>query len=922
MGGVILLTGGTGFLGAQVARRLVSQTDHRLIVLVRAADANKAARLAKRAFWDWPELRGGDRIEIVAGDIAAPQLGLTADTYERLAKTVTHIVHAAADIRLAEPVEVLRPINVGGTANVIELARAAHADHGLQRLAHVSTAYVAGRRTGVISEEPPTAEAGFTNAYEETKYEAERLVQQLRAEVPVSIFRPAMIVGDSRTGAILTFNTFYAPIRRYLIDSERLIPAGSDLRINIIPVDYVADAIVRLTLDPAAAGLTFHLTAPYDSLPTVAGLIEVMREWEVHHLGVKPRRTIAVPVAAGAAIARLTERSIAPLLPYFSERREFQRENTDRMLGRYELDWRTYLPNLLDYATARAFMHGSGRTVHEQIVFRLGSHAGKVAFHDIVERDTSTRDAGTVRDEMLAAAAALRAMGIEKGDRVAIAGLNSTRYLSLDVAIGLCGAVSVPLYYTSPPAEVEAILRSSRARLLLVGAPAILERLPEIRTTIPVVSFWRGKVPTPARGRVIGWEQFLARGEGGAALADAPVDLDDVATLRYTSGTTGAPKGTIFTHGQLRWMAHTVVSLLPWANRQGGNHYLSFLPLNHVVEGILCTYAAYNLPGQLDIYFLEDFHGLPSALPKVRPTIFFGVPRLYEKAWERLASNPFGKLLMTLPEGLERRELRRLVLRALGLDRCAQLVVGSAPLGEALLSAYRRAGIEIHDAYGMTEAPLVAMNRAGRNHIGTAGEPLPETEVRIAPDGEILVRGPQVTSGYDDPALPCPLIEGWLHTGDLGHLTEDGCLAVDGRRKEMIATAYAKKISPEKVEVLLRAIPGVAEAMLVGDQRPYCTALVWVDEPGLVPEAEARIDEAVREACTQLAPPERPRRWAILPDDLSTEGGDLTASLKLKRTAVIRRFGSVIEAMYADRPVARGGIHIADADRKVRLVGA
>lgn len=915
MGGVILLTGGTGFLGTQVARRLLDHTDHRLIVLVRAGDAEAATRSLKRAFWDWPELRHSvpERVEALPGDLAEPRFGLDPETYGRLTREVTHIVHAAADIRLDAPIETLRPANLDGTARIIEFARAAHADHGLQRLSHVSTAYVAGKRTGVIREEPPTAQAGFTNAYEQTKFEAECLVQEARAELPVSIFRPAMIVGDSKTGAILTFNTFYAPIRHYLINGERLMPAGSELRINIIPVDYVADCIARLTFEPEAAGLTFHLTAPHDSLPSVKELLEVVRDWEASSLDAKPRRPVSIPYSVGAPLLRLTEARLAALLPYFNERREFQRDNVDRLMGPYPLDWRTYLPRLLDYAAARAFMHSSGRTVHEQIVFRLASHAGRVTFHDVVEGEITTRAAEEVRGEMLAAAAALQGMGVKRGTRVAIVGLNSSRYLSLDVAIGLCGAVSVPIYYTSPPVDVNAILDSSRASLLLVGVPALLGRLAEVTSRVPVVSFCRGPMPSSLPHGVIGWDDFLSRGRDKPAAVQAPVDLDDVATLRFTSGTTGAPKGTVFTHAGLRWMAQTVVGLLPWATRKGHNHYLSFLPMNHVVEGILCTYSAYDLPGTAEIYFLEDFRLLAKTLPRVRPTIFFCVPRVYEKAWARLSRARLGHLLSHLPDPLERRALRELVLQGMGLERCAQLIVGSAPLSDAILEAYRAAGIEIHNAYGMTEAPLVALNRLGRNHIGTVGEPLPETEVRIAADGEILVRGPQVTAGYDDPAIPSPLEDGWLHTGDLGHLTDDGYLVVDGRRKEMIATSYAKKVSPERVEGLLRAIPGVAEAMLVGDERPYCTALLWVDDADMDQPALDAVDEAVRRAAVRLAPPERPRRWAIVHNDLSIERGDLTASLKPRRAPILHRYGALIDAMYAGSS-ANGAIHLADIE--------
>lgn len=914
MGGVVLLTGGTGFLGTQIARRVVREPDTQLILLVRAPDSESAGRRLNRSFWDWPELRESlaTRIEAVAGDISKPALGLPKAQYRQLVGRVTHIIHAAADIRLVAPVESLHRANVEGVAHIIEFARAVNADHGLERLAHVSTAYVAGRRTGVISEEALTAEFGFTNPYEQTKYEGECLVQEARNDLPVSVFRPAMIVGDSETGVISTFNTFYYPLRRYLIDRTRLSASRSRLRINIIPVDYVADVIVRLTFSPQAAGLTFHLTAPHAALPAVAEVTEAVRRWAATRLGVSLPRPLFVPYRLATTALPLRDTRLRALMPYFNEKREFRRTNVDRLIGPYSLDWRVYLPRLLQFATARAFMNSSGRTVHEQVLFRLASHAGPVRLHDILERETIATEPAQLRRQILRAAAALRAMGITKGSRVAIVGVNSTRYLTLDVAIGLCGAISVPLYYTSPPAEVEAILRSSRAELLLVGAPAILNRLSELSTAIPAVSFWRGPLPPALEGRITSWSEFLAKGIGKPQPAEAPVELGDVASIRYTSGTTAAPKGVVFTHGQLRWMAETLVSLLPWRTRKGVNHYLSFLPLNHVVEGILCTYASYDLPGATNIYFLENFGRLAASMRKVRPTIFFGVPRIYEKAWAQVSRSPLGNAVMRLPTSLRRRLLRPLILGATGLDRCDQLLVGSAPPGDALLEAYHGVGIEIHNAYGLTEAPLVAFNRLGRNHIGTVGEPLPETDVRIEPDGEILVRGPQVSHGYDDPSIPMLDQRGWLPTGDLGHLSTDGDLVIDGRQKELIATSYAKKVSPQKVEVLLRAIPEVTEAMLVGDRRPYCAALLWVDGKEADGKRIRSINEAMARVGRQLAPPERPRRWAILPNDLSVERGDLTANLKPRRAALLRRYASVIDALYTEGQSAEYAVGSGD----------
>jgi long-chain acyl-CoA synthetase len=940
MGGVILLTGATGFLGAQVARRLLERTDLDLVALVQAPDQATARRQLLRAWWDFPELaeevggaatllageRKAGRVLTLAGDVREPRLGLEPATWSGLAGRLTHIIHAAADLRLTAPLAELRPTNVDGVAHVLELARAAHRDHGLARLVHVSTAYVAGLRPGEVGEDDLTDRWGFANAYEHTKYEGERLVRAAQAELPVTVVRPAMVVGDSSTGAIKTFNTIYVALRLYLTGRLRVVPTQPGHRVNIVPVDWVADATVRLTFDPVSTGQTVHLTAPAEALPRTDELLDLVRRWAAEQLGVRLPRPLFVPLRPpGRGHGQL-----AALLPYLTERRRFRRDHADRLLGPYEPDWRAFMPRLLAYATAQGFMHRCDRTVHEQILVRLAGRSRPVAYQDVAGTTAVARDARTVRGEMLAAAGAIARLGVRRGDRVALVGVNSTRYLTVDVAVGLAGAVSVPLHPTSPPNELDEILAASGARLLLVGAPDVLARLGELRARVPVVSFCPGSTPPG----VLAWGDFLASGAaigdggpgpsplppvgsplppGGGALPQgggplAPVGPDDLATIRYTSGTTGRPKGVAFTHRQLRWMAETMAGLLPWTARTRPAAYLSFLPMNHVVEGILATYAPYWLPAPLRITFLDDFGQVREALRRVRPTIFFSVPRLYERAWAALAARRLGRRWLGGPRGPERRVeralLRRALLRRAGLDRCAQLMVGSAPASPDLLGRLCDLGVEVHNAYGLTESPLVTLNRHGRNRIGTVGEPLPETSVRIAADGEVLVRGPQVTPGYVDAGLDQPFRDGWLATGDLGHLTADGFLVIDGRKKELLKTAYGKYLHPAKVEAMLRALPGVAEAMVIGEGRPYCAALLWTEEPGGA--APAGLDRAMAALNARLEQPEQVRRWKVLPYDLTVEGGELTTNLKLRRTAVAERLGAVIASLYDQAPAPAG----------------
>jgi long-chain acyl-CoA synthetase len=972
----VLLTGATGFLGAQIARRLLHEPDLTIIALVRAENRTAAADRLSRAWWDWPELvaaltpslplsldgRGGRgvRVETLPGDVSLPHLGLDEATYSHLASRITHIIHSAADLRFDAPLDELRKTNLQGTANMLELARLAHSDHGLERYAHVSTAYVAGARSGAIPEADLTGEYGFTNTYELSKYEAECLVQAAKSELPVSVFRPGMVAGAADTGEIRTFNTFYFPLRLYLTGKLSVVPSAPALRVNMIPVDYVAEAVVRLTFCPDAKGLNFHLTAPAGSLPQVGELLEFVRTWARKHLGLRLPRPVFIRLPSRPAGLPLHQKRYWPdrehadhpvidvqagrkplawwksllpelsglltLLPYFNERKEFQRDNVDRLLGPYPLDWREFLPRLLAYAVDQGFMHRSERTVHEQLLARLGSKTRPVNYFDIVHGKLIERSAGDVRDEILAAAGALTALGILPGERVAIVGLNSTRYLALTAAIGLIGAVSVPLYYTSPPADVDHILSASGARLLLVGAPKILDRLGEIRADLPVVSFCRGPVPVDLGRAVISWEAFLALGAGRPAPLQAPVGFGDLATLLYTSGTTGQPKGASFQHQHLRWMGQTVASLLPWKARNRTVNYLSFLPMSHVVEGILATYCPYYMSAAANIYFLEDLMDIQRVLPQVRPTIFFSVPRIYEKIWEALERNPVGRRYLGLPGGLRKRALGALLrwqtLRKAGLDRCAQLMAGSAPCGEGLLQNFRELGIEIHNAYGLTEAPLVTLNRLGANHLGTVGEPLPQTEIRVAEDGEVLVRGPQVMAGYFNERTGGetvqPFRDGWLLTGDLGCLSPEGSLVLKGRKKELFKTSYGKYVQPARVEALLREIPGVAEAMLIGEERPYCVALLWVQGKVLNASTGQLIDRLVGQVNHDLSHPEQVKRWAVLANDLSVEAGDLTGNLKLKRQAVARRLEDVLESLYDGMSPSQAVLHMGMAGKGQR----
>ena len=932
----MLLTGSNGFLGAQIALRVLNNTDHTLYAMVRAKD-NEAAKLRlSRAWWDWPELVSaiGHRVIVLAGDVSVYQLGLSDKQYNDVVRLVTYIIHTAADLRLNGPLDQLRKTNVHGTENMLELAFAAQNDHGIARFSHVSTAYVAGGRTGDIEEESLTDEYGFYSNYEITKFEAELLVRKAKAQLPVSIFRPSQVVGDSKTGAIKRFNTLYFPLRLYLNRKPRIVPVSPSLKVNMIPVDYVADAITKLTFIPEAEGLTFHLVTPFDKQPAARDLIEFMRNWADERFSERIPRPLYLPLPVPLTRVRFraqgfieprnkkTLSALAALVPYFKERRRFLRDNVDRILGTYDFQWQEVFLPILNYAAYMGFLHRSERTVHEQILYRMKSDSMPISYYDFIDGKIVPRSNKEVRKEMVLAANALSAMGISKGDCIALMGVNSTSYIVLDVAISMLGAVSVPLYTSSPPAEIDLILKETEAKLLLVGVPDIIKRLPELNIKIPVVSFCRADPVGSSEQGIIGWQEFLSRGKGGEEINTAPVNFDDLVTIRYTYGTTGRVKGVCFTHEKLRWMAEAICSVMEsWKARNYGEiSYLSYLPMNHVLEGIITAYSPYYTPAPFHIYFLENMKDLQSALRIIRPMTFFSVPRFYEKVWEGILKSRTGRKYIKATKGLRRiilrKALRTAVLNVAGLNRCIRIAVGWAPMSVSLLDNFQKLGIEVLNAYGLTEAPLVTVNRVGANRIDTVGEPMPHTEIRIADDGEILVRGPQVAVGYLCNETEHVFKDGWLYTGDLGYLTEKGSLVLQGRKKEIIVTSYGKTIYPGKIESMLRNNRYIDEALVVGEGRPYCSALLWVTHNGDKFDRIDSIGEHIKDVNHQLSHPEQVKRWAILRNGLSINGGELTASLKLKRQEILLPLSELVEALYSGVSYYHEDLmHVGEAER-------
>ncbi|MBR1633498.1 MAG: AMP-binding protein [Lachnospiraceae bacterium] len=895
----ILLTGATGFLGTELAARLLAMpVSVKLYALVRASDDEEAAFRLRQAWYHDKNLFDavGRQVVPIPGDFTVSRLGLPRALCQTLWNETTLALHAGAEIGFQKNRRALDATNVHGTRQMLSFASKMKR---LRRFVHISTAYVAGQQNGAILEDAPMGTT-FSSLYEKSKAQAERLVRA--SSLPFSICRPGMIVGRSDNGWIKSFNTIYYILKLLLLGKLPVLPIRPETPLNIVPVDYVADAVARIGFSEDALGKTFHLTCPKDAVPQAGELVRYVRHWAKRHLSVRLPRPVFAPVPSLKQVGLLYNRketnrhknfltNFLTLLPYFYGGQDFDRTNTDELLGSYPLRWQDFIDPLLTFACRKNFMRQTGQTVFEQARVRRASQRYPITYYDMTADGIHKRSGSEVNRRIDDIVDALWAWGVRKGDRIALTGINSVDYMTLEHAIGLLGAVSVPIYYTTPAPETALLLRQSGASWYFIGDKRMMAQVDLLETSARMVSF--SEAQTVRNPGVMRWETFLDK-------ADAPAppqhpDPLNLATIRYTSGTTGNPKGVMFCFGQLAWMGEAMAGLLDWKERNQSLRYLSFLPLSHVVEGILAAYAPYYLLARVDYYYLHSFDTLSAALPRVRPTVFFSVPRFYEKLWEQIASSRPGKIWLHANKGVLRQSLavplRKAALCKAGLDACGQLIVGSAPIQKALLLRFRALGIEIHNAYGQTEAPLIAINRPGDNIIPTIGTPLPETTVTRATGGELIVTGPQVAMGYYGMETDA-IQNGVLKTGDLGILHRNGHITLRGRKKELIVTAYGKNISIPKLEERLKSIPGVFEAVLIGENRPYCTALLWLDRE------IADLDAEVTRINHTLSHPEQIRRYRVISRPLGISDGELTPNLKVKRANVEAHFAQEIEEMY------------------------
>ena len=545
-------------------------------------------------------------------------------------------------------------------------------------------------------------------------------------------------------------------------------------------------------------------------------------------------------------------------------------------------------------------------------------------------------------DNVRAVACKLRELGVGPGDHVAILSDNRTEWLYADLGAQAIGARAVGIYQTNPPADVAYILQDSGSVVLFAEDQEQVDKAVAIRDQTPslkhVIVFEPRGTTDLGDSRLVAWDDFLARGKG-LAKADPDFDkkleaLDPAAPsmVVYTSGTTGPPKGAMIS-------SKNVLEVSAAFNKQMGfcedDTILSYLPLCHVAEKILSMFLP--LSSGAIVHFGEAMETVQTDLREVSPTIFLGVPRIWEKMNASVAvkmqdSSWLKRMLYRYftrpgaPASGPMRALGNLLVyrplqERLGLRKVKWALTGAAPISADLIRWYHRIGVPVLEGYGQTEgAGISHVNMPGKDRVGTVGTVVPLVEQRIADDGEILLRGPNVFCGYlNKPEATAATVDadGWLHTGDIGTLDQDGYLTITGRKKDIIITAGGKNLSPEKIENALKTSPYIKEAISIGDRRKFIGALVqieydnvgnWATRRNLPytsyqdlarkPEVIDLVKKEIETANELLVPVEQVKAFRILPKELSQDDGELTATQKVRRREVMSQFDALIEEMY------------------------
>lgn len=558
---------------------------------------------------------------------------------------------------------------------------------------------------------------------------------------------------------------------------------------------------------------------------------------------------------------------------------------------------------------------------------------------------------GTYSDQVTQAGRALIALGLQAGQTTCILGFNRPEWAIMDLATMGIGGAPAGIYTTCSPVEVRYIVTHAEAPLILVENEEQWKKVEAERANMPTLKHVVTMKGTPAIDdpMVMSWDEFLAKGDEVEKQAYLDrietLDPEKLATLIYTSGTTGPPKGVMLSGRNLAWTANVAIQI---TTVNDSDSMLSYLPLSHIAEQMFSLHIPITTGAR--VYFAESIDAVPDNLKEVQPTIFFGVPRIWEKfhagitAKLKEATGIKAKLVKWAqkvgfeanrtpngPKGLQYQLADKLIFSklkpAIGMGNVRVAVSGAAPIAAEVLEFFASLDIVVLEVYGQSEdTGPTAFNTPDRYRFGTVGPAVPGVEVKIAEDDEIMVKGNNVFMGYynDAEATASTLTEdGWLHSGDLGAFDKDGFLSITGRKKDIIITAGGKNITPKNLEAGIKNHELVNEAVVIGDRRKYLSALVTIDpEAGEAWAAEngedvnalhsskklrASIQAHIDEMNQHFARVEQIKKFTVLKRNFSIEDGELTPTLKVKRAKVNDHFASEIEAMYAEGNTAQAG---------------
>jgi long-chain acyl-CoA synthetase len=559
-----------------------------------------------------------------------------------------------------------------------------------------------------------------------------------------------------------------------------------------------------------------------------------------------------------------------------------------------------------------------------------------------------------IYQQVLALAGALLKWGIQRGERVALLSENRVEWQITDFAVLAIGAIDVPIYPTLTAEQIQVLLCDAGTRVIVLSTRAMYDKVQQIRANTPlehVVMMDTENVPPDA----VMFSALVSGSRASAGKRDAEFDAlvasakpDDLATLIYTSGTTGEPKGVMLTHGNL-------ASNTNYSTREFGfgpeDSAISYLPLSHITARAL-DYAMFFSSAQ--VAYCSQFDKLAPTMKQVKPTVFVGVPRVYEKIRQgvelKSSASPMKAKILAWAVGLgaEHRDAifdgqrpssllwkiaNKLVYskihEAFG-GRVRSFISGGAPLGLDTGNWFASIGISVLEGYGLSEtSPVIAINTPAAHRMGSVGKPLPNVECKLAPDDELLVRGPGIFQGYwQKPAATAETFDadGWFYTGDIGKIDGDGFLSITDRKKELLKTSGGKLIAPQPIEGKLKTNLLVAQAALVGDRHKFACVLLspnfaaledWAKQQGITAQtrrelvADGRVialyGEIVAKVNDTLSNFETMKRYRVVADEWTLESGELTPSMKLKRRVIMEQYAALIVDLYAGEATAHGG---------------